>query len=61
MTITEVCSVTRGVKKPHKDSGLEIYQRYQKSTELMKLPFQRLVREIAHRISKQIYDFRAPL
>ncbi|MFS7925385.1 putative transcription factor Hap3/NF-YB family [Helianthus anomalus] len=33
MTIKEVCSVTRGVKKP---------QRF-RTTELMKLPFQRLL------------------
>ena len=45
---------TRGVKKPHRyrpgTVALREIRRYQKSTELLirKLPFQRLVREIAH-------------
>ncbi|EFP75269.1 histone H3.1 [Puccinia graminis f. sp. tritici] len=46
-------SVTAGVKKPHRyrpgTVALREIRRYQKSTELLirKLPFQRLVREIA--------------
>uniref|UniRef100_A0A8C8ZPU1 Histone H3 n=1 Tax=Prolemur simus TaxID=1328070 RepID=A0A8C8ZPU1_PROSS len=45
---------TGGVKKPHRyrpgTVALREIRRYQKSTELLirKLPFQRLVREIAH-------------
>ncbi|KAI6219436.1 hypothetical protein M3Y95_01111000 [Aphelenchoides besseyi] len=40
---------TGGVKKPHRTVALREIRRYQKSTELLirKLPFQRLVREIA--------------
>jgi histone H3 len=46
-------TVTAGVKKPHRfrpgTVALREIRRYQKSTELLirKLPFQRLVREIA--------------
>ena len=46
---------TGGVKKPHRyrpgTVALREIRRYQKSTDLLvrKLPFQRLVREIAHR------------
>ncbi len=46
--------VTTGVKKPHRfrpgTVALRDIRKYQKSTELLirKLPFQRLVREIAH-------------
>jgi histone H3 len=46
-------AVTGGVKKPHRfrpgTVALREIRRYQKSTELLirKLPFQRLVREIA--------------
>ncbi|KAK3007353.1 hypothetical protein RJ639_017828 [Escallonia herrerae] len=46
--------VTGGVKKPHcfrpKSMALQEIRKYQKSTELLirKLPFQWLVREIAH-------------
>ena len=45
---------TGGIKKPHKfrpgTVALREIRKYQKSTELLirKLPFQRLVREIAH-------------
>ena len=53
--LTESClkAVTGGVKKPHRfrpgTVALREIRRYQKSTELLirKLPFQRLVREIA--------------
>jgi len=54
---------TGGVKKPHRyrpgTVALREIRRYQKSTELLirKLPFQRLVREIAQ-ISKLIFDFK---
>ncbi|KIY67583.1 histone H3 [Cylindrobasidium torrendii FP15055 ss-10] len=50
---TAVCTATGGVKKPHRfrpgTVALREIRRYQKSTELLirKLPFQRLVREIA--------------
>ncbi|KAI0339447.1 histone H3 [Trametopsis cervina] len=52
-TATYVKSATGGVKKPHRfrpgTVALREIRRYQKSTELLirKLPFQRLVREIA--------------
>ncbi|KAI0290420.1 histone H3 [Multifurca ochricompacta] len=50
---TSAAAVTGGVKKPHRfrpgTVALREIRRYQKSTELLirKLPFQRLVREIA--------------
>jgi hypothetical protein len=49
----KTATVTAGVKKPHRfrpgTVALREIRRYQKSTELLirKLPFQRLVREIA--------------
>ena len=49
-----------GVKKPHRyrpgTVALREIRRYQKSTELLirKLPFQRLVREIAHEYNDRI-------
>ncbi|KAJ6998747.1 hypothetical protein NC653_014800 [Populus alba x Populus x berolinensis] len=49
----KICSYYRGVKKPHRyrpgTVALREIRKYQKSTELLirKLPFQRLVREIA--------------
>ena len=55
-------AATGGVKKPHRfrpgTVALREIRRYQKSTELLirKLPFQRLVREIA-----QDFKVRAPL
>lgn len=50
-----------GVKKPHRyrpgTVALREIRKYQKSTELLirKLPFQRLVREIAQ-VSRWLYD-----
>ena len=50
---SELLAVTGGVRKPHRyrpgTQALREIRRYQKSTELLlrKLPFQRLVREIA--------------
>src|SRR6267142_2376611 len=57
---------TGGVKKPHRyrpgTVALREIRRYQKSTELLirKLPFQRLVREIAQdfKVSFRYYPFR---
>ena len=52
--------LTGGIKKPHRfrpgTVALREIRKYQKSTDLLirKLPFQRLVREIAH-------DFKAEL
>lgn len=49
-----------GLKKPHKfrpgTVALREIRKYQKSTELLirKLPFQRLVREIAHDFQKEL-------
>jgi histone H3/H4 len=51
---------TGGIKKPHKfrpgTVALREIRKYQKSTELLirKLPFQRLVREIAHDFQKEL-------
>lgn len=51
---------TGGLKKPHKfrpgTVALREIRKYQKSTELLirKLPFQRLVREIAHDFQKEL-------
>lgn len=51
--VTQAGTATGGVKKPHRfrpgTVALREIRRYQKSTELLirKLPFQRLVREIA--------------
>ncbi|CAK83924.1 unnamed protein product (macronuclear) [Paramecium tetraurelia] len=51
---------TGGLKKPHKfrpgTVALREIRKYQKSTELLirKLPFQRLVREIAHEFQKEL-------
>jgi histone H3 len=50
----------KGVKKPHRyrpgTVALREIRRYQKSTELLirKLPFQRLVREIANKLRNRI-------
>ena len=52
--------LTKGVKKPHRyrpgTVALREIRRYQKSTELLihKLPFQRLVREIAHNLKPNL-------
>ena len=52
--------VTTGVKKPHRFKpgtvALREIRKYQKSTDLLirKLPFQRLVREIAHEFKTQL-------
>ena len=56
---------TGGVKKPHRyrpgTVALREIRRYQKSTELLlrKLPFQRLVREIAQDFSRSVDRFQA--
>lgn len=52
--------VTTGVKKPHRFKpgtvALREIRKYQKSTDLLirKLPFQRLVREIAHEFKQEL-------
>ena len=52
--------LTKGVKKPHRyrpgTVALREIRRYQKSTDLLihKLPFQRLVREIAHNLKPNL-------
>lgn len=57
---TKIRFSTGGIKKPHRfrpgTVALREIRRYQKSTELLirKLPFQRLVREIAHEIKIHI-------
>jgi histone H3 len=59
----KTATVTAGVKKPHRfrpgTVALREIRRYQKSTELLirKLPFQRLVREIA----QGMFDFWSKL
>ena len=53
LPVIQAANATGGVKKPHRfrpgTVALREIRRYQKSTELLirKLPFQRLVREIA--------------
>lgn len=59
--LTSFTQATGGVKKPHRfrpgTVALREIRRYQKSTELLirKLPFQRLVREIAQDFKVRIY------
>ena len=56
---------TGGIKKPHRyrpgTVALREIRRYQKSTELLirKLPFQRLVREIANDMGEEPYRFQS--
>ena len=58
-------AVNTGIKKPHRyrpgTVALREIRRYQKSTELLlrKLPFQRLVREIAQDFSRSVDRFQA--
>ena len=58
-------AVNTGMKKPHRyrpgTVALREIRRYQKSTELLlrKLPFQRLVREIAQDFSRSVDRFQA--
>ena len=58
-------AVNTGIKKPHRyrpgTVALREIRRYQKSTELLlrKLPFQRLVREIAQDFSRSVDRFQS--
>ena len=69
MGVTHLQLAAGGVKKPHRfrpgTVALREIRRYQKSTELLirKLPFQRLVREIAQdfKVSPLFYVVFAPL
>ena len=58
--VRKAAETTGGVKKPHRyrpgTVALREIRKFQKSTDLLirKLPFQRLVREIAHEISPNL-------